>query len=192
MREALLGASISSIVLTIKFGYSGLNARDGTHYNYDKKVYLYKSKRNGGADTSITTGIKNAYLDTTNNLISELNAGAGYGNTKTYTFSGTDLTNLANAISGGCDTFCIYNSSSTKHYAETDDGSCIGYIGAQYLSMESVTITVTYRLPIVWVSNGTKYVRAIPWVSNGTKYVRAVPWTSDGTTYKIGAYEPSS
>lgn len=194
LRANVMGASISKVVLTIKFGTSGLASQKNewypsTPYNYDKLVGLYCSKVNG-IDTTITTNIKNSYLGT---FIQNLDGNAGYGNTESYTFtSGTVITQLAN----GMDTFCIYNASTGSHRADWSDNSStnyyIGYIGDHYLSITSVSIKVTYRLPIVYISDGTKYVRAIPWVSNGTKYVRAIPYASNGTTYKKGVFEPSS
>ena len=194
LREAVMGASISKVVLTMTFGYSGLAAQPNewhptSPYSYDKLVGLYCSKING-INTNITSNIKNSYLGT---FIQNLDGNSGYGNTETFQFtSGTMITHLAN----GFDTFCIYSDSTSSHRADISNDASknyyVGYIGDYYLSIASISITVTYRLPVVYVSNGTKYVQAIPWISNGTKYVRAIPYISNGSAYSKGVYESSS
>lgn len=92
-------------------------------------MYVRKSRYQAASQSGITGG--NYYGDALGTF-----TGAFYGNTTSYNFSGTLLSNLAAYFEAGNNTICLFNPSPVK--------SSQGYSN-NYLQWESATITITYE-----------------------------------------------
>ena len=114
---------ITAIQLTITAAKAGYGA------SHTKTVYLRRSNYQGGIVTGVT-GIN--YVGTALGTFD----GSFYGNTTSYNIAGTLLTNMANYIAQGNNTFTLYNPSATA--------TSHGY-SYNYLQWSAVTMTVTYE-----------------------------------------------
>lgn len=120
---SLANKVITAVSLTVTASTSGYGAGS------TKTVYLRKSKYQAASQSGITGG--NYYGDALGTF-----TGSFYGNTTSYSFSGTLLTNVAAYIAEGKNTFCLYNPSPSQ-------GSQ-GY-STNYMIWTAATLTVTYE-----------------------------------------------
>ena len=119
----LTGKVITGISLTVHAQQSGPGA------GHSKTVYWKKSRYQEVSKSGITGA--NYVGDALGTF-----TGSFYNNTTTNTLSGTVLTNTADYIALGNNTFTIYNPSPTQ----TEQG-----YSSNYLIWDSVTMTVTYQ-----------------------------------------------
>ena len=114
---------ITGISLRVKADQAGYGG------GHTKTVYVRKSKYQAVSQSGVTGG--SYYGDALGTF-----TGSFYGNTTTYTLSGSLLTNMAAYLAEGNNTICLFNPSPVK--------SSQGY-STNYLQWSACSIAVTYE-----------------------------------------------
>ena len=120
---ALSGKVITGISLRVKADQAGYGG------GHTKTVYVRKSKYQAVSQSGVTGG--SYYGDALGTF-----TGSFYGNTTTYTLSGSLLTNMAAYLAEGNNTICLFNPGPVK--------SSQGY-STNYLQWSACSIAVTYE-----------------------------------------------